>query len=194
MRLRPRCLLLGLALSVIGWPSARAAEQVPDWENPADFARHTLPAHATLTPWPDESGALTFARERSPWRRLLNGTWRFRFLQGRFGAPSGFSDEKFHDLDEEYRDAQLTLTVDVVNRGVEPSGPLSLRARLWNSAGELIVSETRPVSEGVKPGELQTGVLDASVAQPLKWSAETPHLHPLTVALLDIGMVRRSRW
>jgi len=337
VRRRPPCLLLGLALSVIGWPSARAARQVPDWENPAVFGRHTLPAHATLTPWPDESGALSFARERSPWRRLLNGTWRFHFLPGRSGAPSGFSDEKFDDsgwdeitvpsnwqlegygtpiyvnvqhpfppdpprvprdrnetglyrmrfdvpaswagmrvllhfagvqsafyvwvngervgysegsmtpaefdvtdhvregenllvaevirwsdgsyledqdfwrlsgiyrdvvlfarpavhvrdlevvtdLDGEYRDAQLTLAVDVVSRSAEASGPLSVRARLRDGAGELIVSETRPVSEGLEPGEMRTVELEASVVGPRKWSAETPHLYPLTVALLD---------
>ena len=89
-------ILLALTLSV-GWPSTQASEPVPDWENPAVFGRRTLPAHATLTPWPDEGGALGFAGERSSRRRLLNGVWRFHFLPGRSGAPAGFSDTGFDD-------------------------------------------------------------------------------------------------
>ena len=71
-------ILLALILGA-SWTPVRAIETVPDWENPAVFGRHTLPAHATLTPWPDEGGALGFAPERSPWRRLLNGAWRFHY-------------------------------------------------------------------------------------------------------------------
>ena len=329
-------ILLALILGA-SWTPARAIETVPDWENPAVFGRNTLPAHATLTPWPDEGGALGFAPERSPWRRLLNGAWRFHFLPGRSGAPSGFFDTGFDDsawdeitvpsnwqlegsgtpmyvnvqhpfppdpprvphdrnetglyrtrftvpadwdgmrvvlhfagvqsafyvwvngervgysegsmtpaefditdrvhegenqlaaevirwsdgsyledqdfwrlsgiyrdvvllarpavhvrdfqvvtdLDDEYRDALLGIAIDVVSRRGEASGPLSVRVRLRDGAGELIVSETQPLSEGIEPGELLTVELEASVVGPRKWSAETPHLYPLTVALLD---------
>ena len=70
MRRKPRCLLLVLALCV-GWPSLRAAEPIPDWEDPAAFGRGTLAAHATLTPWPDEGQALNSAPGRSK-RRITS--------------------------------------------------------------------------------------------------------------------------
>jgi beta-galactosidase/beta-glucuronidase len=318
-------------------PTASAAPPPPDWENPAVFGRHKTPAHATLTPWPDEAGALSFDRDASPWRRLLNGDWRFHFLPGRIGAPEGFAAETFDDsgwdeipvpsnwqlegygtpiyvnvrhpfppdpprvprdpnetglyrtrfevpeswegmrvllhfagvqsafslwvngesvgysegsmtpaefdvtehvrlgenvlaaevirwsdgsyledqdfwrlsgiyrdvvllarpaahirdfevvtdLDEEYRDARLSIEASVLSAASGPSGPMSLRARLRDGSGEVIVSETVLVAAGVSAGEERTLTIDARVAAPLKWSAETPHLYPLSLALLD---------
>jgi hypothetical protein len=101
-RSAPRIVVLPLVLAVVfpirpAGANASAAPPPPDWENPAVFGRHKTPAHATLTPWPDEAGALTFDRDASPCRRLLNGDWRFRFMPGRMGAPEGFEAETFDD-------------------------------------------------------------------------------------------------
>ena len=323
------CLIL-LALPV-------EAERPPDWENPAVFGRNVLPAHATLTPWSDEAGALTFAPERSARRRLLNGQWRFHFMPGREGAPARFWSRDFDDsgwnqipvpsnwqlegygqpiylntrhpfpadpprvprdpnetglyrtefevpaewqglrvllhfagvqsalsvwvngeevgysegsmtpaefdvtdlvragknllaaevirwsdgsyledqdfwrlsgifrdvvllarspvhvrdfevvtdLDGEYRDARLLVEATVRNAATAASSPLSLQVRLRDPAGETIVSEAAPLDGGLPPGEERSLSLSAHVPAPLKWSAETPRLYPLTLTLAD---------
>jgi beta-galactosidase/beta-glucuronidase len=337
MRRDPRHLLSLLAAGLVALAPALVAGQVPDWENPAVFGRHKTPAHATLTPWPDEAGALTFVPDDSPRRRLLNGSWQFHFMPGREGAPAGFEAEAFDDagwdqipvpsnwqlegygtpiylntrhpfpadpprvprepnetglyrtrfevsaawegmrillhfagvqsafslwvngtpvgysegsmtpaefdvtdhvrpgenllaaevirwsdgsyledqdfwrlsgiyrdvvllarpaqhiadfevvtdLDEGYRDARLSIEATVRSGTAQASGPLSVRARLRDAAGELIVSETLPVGDALPPGAERTLKLEAAVEAPLQWSAEKPHLYPLTLALLD---------
>jgi len=329
--------LTALLLAALLAPTSAADEGVPDWENPAVFGRHKTAAHATLTPWPDESGALSFTPARSPWRRLLNGDWRFHFLPGRDGAPTGFETEAFDDtawdtipvpsswqleghgqpiyvniqhpfpvdpprvphdrnetglyrtrfevpaewegmrillhfdgvqsafslwvngepagysegsmtpaefdvtglvrrgenllaaevirwsdgsyledqdfwrlsgiyrdvtllarpaahirdfevvtdLDAEYRDARLAVEVDVEGAWAGETAPLELRARLRSAEGTVIVSQTVAVGAPGAAGEGRAARLEMAVPAPKKWSAETPHLYPLTLALLD---------
>jgi beta-galactosidase len=74
-----------------------AVGEPPDWEDPRVFGDNKAAAHATLVPYPDEARALEFARDASPWLHSLNGSWRFHFLPGRFGAPEGFEREGFDD-------------------------------------------------------------------------------------------------
>jgi len=89
------CLAAAIALASAGPAGAQAP--APDWENPRVFSRNETPAHATLTPSPDEATALRLDPAASPWRRSLNGEWRFHFLPGRDGAPEGFHEEAFDD-------------------------------------------------------------------------------------------------
>ena len=336
MKTRLSVLAAAILLSLGALPSP-GAEAPPDWENPAVFGRHTTPAHATLTPWPSEDGALSFARDHSPRIRVLNGAWRFHFMPGREGAPDGFPEETFDDvdwdeipvpsnwqlqgygmpiytnvahpfppdpprvprdpnetglyrtrfevppewagmrvllhfagvqsafsvwvngepvgysegsmtpaefdvtehvrpgenllaaevirwsdgsyledqdfwrlsgiyrdvlllarpavhirdfevvtdLDDEYRDARLAGHRERPERRGADSGPLSVRLRLRDRDGESIVSETVPLAAALAPGEETEVQLEAPVEAPLQWSAETPHLYPLTLALLD---------
>jgi beta-galactosidase len=335
-----KTLLPGLAAlfaAGLAGPASRAGEAVPDWENPAVFGRNKTAAHATLTPWPDEAGALTFAPDRSPWRRSLNGDWRFHFLPGRDGAPSGFETEAFDDsgwgtipvpsnwqleghgtpiytnirhpfpadpprvprdrnetglyrarfevpaawkgmrvllhfagvqsalslwvngrtagysegsmtpaefdvtdlvrpgenllaaevirwsdgsyledqdfwrlsgifrdvvllarpaahvrdfevatdFDPQYRDARLVIEVDVAAHPPRTRTPAGVRARLRDARGTLVVSQTAALEGAPAAGGGRTVRLETTVESPLKWSAETPHLYPLTLALLD---------
>jgi beta-galactosidase/beta-glucuronidase len=331
----PRALALSILIGLASLPLG-GSEEPPDWENPAVFGRNTTPAHATLTPWPDEAGALGPTPDESPRRRVLNGDWRFHFMPGREGAPEGFpgldfddrgwdeipvpsnwqleghgtpiyvnvqhpfpadpprvprepnetglyrtrfevpaewegmqvllhfagvqsalsvwvngepvgysegsmtpaefdvtehvrpgenllaaevirwsdgsylEDQDFWrlagiyrdvlllarppahirdfevvtDLDDEHRNAELRVAALVANATDGASGPLSLRLRLHDPEGGPIVSATLPL-EDLPGGEEREVRLDAPVESPLKWSAETPHLYPLTLSLLD---------
>ncbi|KUE78536.1 beta-D-galactosidase [Aeromonas schubertii] len=89
-------------------------------------------------------------------------------------------------LDEGYRDGLLTLTA--MTRGAVG---LRLRARLY--LDEALISE-RVVAVGSavvdeRGGYEERATLMMRVDAPLQWSAETPHLYRLTLALLDAESV-----
>ena len=50
-----------------------------DWENPQVVGINREAPHASLTPYPDRSSALTRDPARTPFRRSLNGRWKFRW-------------------------------------------------------------------------------------------------------------------
>ncbi len=47
-------------------------------------------AHAELIPYADEAGAIRGRRTESPYFKLLNGTWKFRYASSPLDAPSMF--------------------------------------------------------------------------------------------------------
>ncbi|MEM2639146.1 MAG: beta-galactosidase, partial [Candidatus Bathyarchaeia archaeon] len=68
----------------------RFVEGVSDWENPRVTGLNKEPAHATLTPYPDEETALTCLRERSSWLIALNGEWKFKLCENPYIVPKDF--------------------------------------------------------------------------------------------------------
>ncbi len=74
--------------------SAPGAPRRHDWENPLVTGINKLPAHASLTPFPDETTARQHPRAddrpASPYFRLLNGQWRFHLLPNPQAAPPEF--------------------------------------------------------------------------------------------------------
>src|SRR6185503_9075103 len=75
--------------------------QPKDWENPQVVGRNKEPAHVTLLPYADVATALVGERNNSPFFRLLNGDWRFRFSPTPAAAPEDFfhPDFKFDNWD-----------------------------------------------------------------------------------------------
>ncbi len=65
-------------------------QDLPDWENPAVISRNTERPHATLTPYINEATALKFERTASPYFKLLNGTWKFKWVQNPSKVPGDF--------------------------------------------------------------------------------------------------------
>ena len=70
---------------------------LPDWDNPELVSRNREPAHATLIPFADAQSALAGERTASPYFRLLNGTWKFRYAPSPAAAPP---DLRRPDLDD----------------------------------------------------------------------------------------------
>ncbi len=93
------------------------------------------------------------------------------------------------DLDGAQRDAELTVTATVRDRGGKGGGPSSgahrLTATLYDAAGEPVLPE--PLSAAVTPGAGKdvTVTPRATVEAPDLWSAEAPHLYTLVVTLTD---------
>jgi beta-galactosidase len=84
------------------------------------------------------------------------------------------------DLDARYQDAELSLSVQVTNRTAS-AALVAVSGELFAPAGHAVtnlqIKLTAPVA-----GE-SAATLSAKVTNPLKWSAETPHLYKLLLTL-----------
>ncbi|MDP4221803.1 MAG: glycoside hydrolase family 2 TIM barrel-domain containing protein [Bacteroidota bacterium] len=88
------------------------------------------------------------------------------------------------DLDENYRDALLNLTVDIKNFDSHQVNEYFIRAILYDS-GKKPVSTFESDKFSVAPGNKQTIRLGGVVRDPAKWSAEFPNLYYLTFEAVD---------
>ena len=88
------------------------------------------------------------------------------------------------DLDDSYRDAELSVVVDIRNQGRDSVRGWKVKARLRDSAGVETASMEAMVPEAGASEEV-VAELRAEVSAPELWSAETPVLYPLVVWLED---------
>ena len=84
----PSTLMLAVAL---------AAEEPPDWENPQVLQRNRLPARASFQAFPTLEAARVGAADESPWRRSLDGDWRFHWVPRPELRPRDFHRADFDD-------------------------------------------------------------------------------------------------
>jgi beta-galactosidase len=89
------------------------------------------------------------------------------------------------DLDNEYKDADLSVKVNVKNENASNVGDHQVEAMLYD-AQEQPVFET-PLVMSAAPGGSAEVQVSASrlVSNPLKWSAEDPNLYTLVLSLKD---------
>ncbi|HUX57004.1 MAG TPA: glycoside hydrolase family 2 TIM barrel-domain containing protein, partial [Bacteroidales bacterium] len=88
------------------------------------------------------------------------------------------------DLDENYADARLDLSVDVKNYSEAVVNDFTVKATLYDSARKIIstmVSGKFSVTEGNK----QTVKISDEIKNPAKWSAEYPNLYTLILELIN---------
>lgn len=135
------------------------------------------PAEFNLTPYL-KTGENTLAVEVYRWSDgsylecqdfwRLSGIFRDVYL---WSAPAMRIQDFFitTDLDDQYRDAELKLDAQLV--GAE--GTLELG--LFDAAGNKLFSVSKPAADNVQ--------LSKTVANPLKWTAETPNLYTAVLTL-----------
>ncbi len=88
------------------------------------------------------------------------------------------------DLDGEYRDAVLYLKALIKNHDTTKGAFCRLQVSLLDEAGLPVSGETLITEEGTVPeGSDKVFALQAPVANPLKWTAETPYLYTLLFTL-----------
>ncbi|TKG97390.1 DUF4981 domain-containing protein [Puteibacter caeruleilacunae] len=122
--------------------------------------------------WSDGS----YLEDQDAWD--LSGIYRDVYL---FSTPKAFMRDIYAvtGLDKSYKDGSLKLTVDVKN-SADKAEAYQVRYALYNA-------DNTPVHEGkgalekmiVKPGEEKSFEANVELVNPLKWSAETPHLYKL---------------
>ncbi|OPZ12831.1 MAG: Beta-galactosidase [candidate division BRC1 bacterium ADurb.BinA364] len=71
------------------------AHDLRDWEDPTIVQRNKEPGRATATPFPSAELALALDAGQSPWRRSLNGMWKFAYCINPDYAPEGFYREDY---------------------------------------------------------------------------------------------------
>jgi len=130
--------------------------------------------------WSDGS----YLEDQDTWR--LSGIYRDVFL---FSTPTVHLRDFFvrSELDPQYRDATLHVTARVRHYGSSPARPHTVEVSLLDAAGAPVGD--RPIATGktggLSAGEEEVVELQAEVADPLKWSSETPHLYAVLLALRD---------
>jgi len=73
------------------------AQKVNDWENPEVVGINKYAPHCTLIPYPDERMALENNRVMSPYFQLLNGYWKFNWVERPDDRPKDFYDPEYDD-------------------------------------------------------------------------------------------------
>ena len=89
------------------------------------------------------------------------------------------------NLDEAYRDALLSITAKVINYASSAQTDYYLEAKLFDPNGQLIKTSPallRKIKFPVKEAE-DTIELTTKVENPLKWSADQPHLYQIIFTL-----------
>ena len=122
----------------------------------------------------------SYLEDQDMWR--LSGIFRDVYLW----SPPNVSVRDLEvktDLDAQYRDATLGLLVTLENAGAAPA-TVTLEGALFNAAGKSVAAPRLELQ--VDPGarDVQARIA-ATIANPLKWSAETPNLYKLLLTLED---------
>lgn len=115
--------------------------------------------------------------------------WR---LAGIFDDVWLFAAPKVHifdwfavtDLDINYTNADLNLSVDIKNYSGKNETNLSIRAILYDSNGRIVKTLTSE-KFSVAKDEKHTAILTSPVENPQKWSAEHPNLYRMTFELIN---------
>jgi beta-galactosidase len=74
-----------------------AAQQRPEWDDPAVIQTGVEKPRATFMIYPSRTLALTHDRARSPWFQSLNGTWKFHWSKNPASRPVNFFENGFSD-------------------------------------------------------------------------------------------------
>ncbi len=113
------------------------------------------------------------------WR--ISGIQRDVFL---WSAPAVHVRDFFvqTDLDEAYRDAVFDLTLELENYDAAAAAGYALKVELLDATGATVMEAARPV-DGFSTTSVER--FSQKITAPSLWSAETPSLYTLLVALLD---------
>lgn len=121
----------------------------------------------------------SYLEDQDFWR--LSGIFRDVYLW----SPSNIHINDFFvktDLDANYRDAAFKVHVKVQN-GTKSQILAKVEATLLDASGKTIAS---PQIELKAPANGETeAIISANIANPLKWTAETPYLYQLLLTLRD---------
>jgi beta-galactosidase len=130
----------------------------------------------------------SYLEDQDTWR--LSGIYRDVYLMS---TPSTHIRDFYvlTDLDESYEDASLHLQFWVKNYGKKKAGPLELRTTLFDRDGRAVPGGDGSIAVGGLDGEgLESEgevlrELHLEISDPLKWSAEYPHLYTLVTELVN---------
>jgi beta-galactosidase len=121
----------------------------------------------------------SYLEDQDFWR--LSGIYRDVYLEA-------LPQARIHDveiktnLDDDYRDAELSVDVSVEN-DTESAAPMKIEAELFGADGKSVVKFDSEIAAETKASSKKK--LTANIENPAKWSAEQPNLYRLLVSLRD---------
>lgn len=89
------------------------------------------------------------------------------------------------DLDDDYKNAVVTIKATVDNYYEKVIGDLALNADLYNKEGRSVLPEPIRMSARIEGSQSVEVKGEAFVENPLQWSAEHPNLYTLVLSLKD---------
>ena len=123
----------------------------------------------------------SYMEDQDFWR--LSGIYRDVYL---FAAPKVHIRDYFvrTDLDRNYKDAVLSVDVEVINYDSSKQSQFTLGGLLFDDKDKQVAAlQSDKASEQISPGAKATLHLSSAVADPSKWSAEQPDLYTLVLFL-----------
>lgn len=128
----------------------------------------------------------SYLESQDKWR--LSGIFRDVYLLAR--PPAGIRDAAVRTVMlKDYTEGVLEITADMVNRSAQPQQPCYLQTVLLDGEGGTVF--TREYEQAVQ-SEPQSGVriaVQETVSAPRLWTAETPYLYTLLLAVYDSDRV-----
>ncbi|MBB3208973.1 beta-galactosidase [Rhodopirellula rubra] len=144
-----------------------------------DLTDHVKPGSNTIAAEVYRYSDGSYLEDQDFWR--LSGIFRDVYLWS--ADQLQIHDYFVHtDLDDSYRDATLSVDVEIANQLPTSTGFL-LSAELLDDAG-VVIGNTEE-SASVEAGETASVTLKQDVTAPKLWTAETPNLYRLLLTLKD---------
>ena len=142
-----------------------------------DLTKYVKPGKNTLAVEVYQYSSGTWLEDQDMWR--LHGIYRNVYL---WSAPQvhirDFSVTQ--DLDKEYKDAVLTVLAKIKNYGDKKSNPQIFTATLYDKSGNEI-AKVNTTGKALNPKQEEQLSVTFPVANPLKWTAETPNLYTVVL-------------
>ena len=88
-------------------------------------------------------------------------------------------------LDDDYENGRLRLTVSLANRGLGTAGSHEVRVQLQGPDGRWVWEEPEVLEVDVPPGGEVEATVSRDVPSPSHWTAETPALYQLRISVRD---------
>lgn len=166
------------------WVNGQMVGYSTDSRTPAEFniTRYVKPGENTLAVRVYRWSSGTWLEDQDFWR--LSGIFRDVFL---VSAPAVHLRDAWvvTDFDAAYRDATVSITAKVRNyAGALPAG-YRLEAMLHDADGKALWAKPLAAAVAASAEGESVVTLAQSVANPRKWTAETPDLYTMVFTLVD---------
>ena len=181
----------GVSAAFFVWVNGEKVGYSEDSRLPAEFdvTSHLRAGENTVAVqvlrWSDGS----YLEDQDHWR--LSGLHREVYLEARPRAHVADLAVRT-DLDAQYEDAELQLRPELANHTGGALDGWRVTAQLYDPDSQAVFPEplsvpARAITQERYPqrGTVDFPLLSATVEDPLKWTAETPHLYRLVVTLRD---------
>lgn len=143
-----------------------------------DITRYLKPGNNMVAAEVYQYTSGTWLEDQDMWR--LHGIFRNVTL---WSSPQVHVRDFFvkQDLDKEYRDAVVDISTKLKNYGDGDAAEQTLTAVLYDHSGNEVAKQTvsGPALKAHQEAELKIGF---PVANPLKWTAETPNLYTMVLS------------